>query len=56
MLSNTRVFVGEKGREWRVTKTGPQIFKVMDNQGRDPRQLGEKLHSIARSCGKKLGL
>lgn len=56
MLSNTRIFLDEKGREWRVTKTGPGGFKVMDNQGRDPRQLGEKLHGIARSCAKKLGV
>lgn len=56
MPGHTKIFVDEKDRQWKVIKTVAGSFKVMDNQGRDPRQIGEKLHDIARSCAKKVGV
>ena len=46
----TRWFKDENGRLWKVTKVGSN-FKVEGS-----RKQGEKLHQIARSCARKLGI
>jgi hypothetical protein len=45
----TRIFIDESGRKWKVTKMHAGRFKVEGD-----RRAGEKLHEIARSCAKKL--
>jgi len=47
----TRTFVDDWGRTWKVTKVRPGHFKV-----EGARKPGEKLHEIARSCANKLGV
>ena len=50
-MNDTRSYIDQKGRRWRVTRRGPGSFDV---QG--PRRLGERLHDIARSCAHQLGV
>jgi hypothetical protein len=48
--SSTRRFADEGGRSWVVTKISFGSFKV------EPKPTGLKLHEVARSCARKLGL
>ncbi len=47
----TRTFQDESGRRWRVTKRRGSRFTVEGQRG-----AGEKLHDIARSCARRLGV
>jgi len=47
----TRIFLDESGKEWKVTKTKPGHFTIDS-----PMRLGQKRYEIARSCAFKLGV
>ena len=46
----TKIFRGEDGREWMVTKVGSLLSVVGD------REEEEKLYEVARSCAYNLGI
>ena len=47
----TRIFLDEHDKEWKVTKTKPGHFRIDS-----PMKLGQKRYEIARSCASKLGV
>ena len=47
---STRKFEDEFGRSWKVTMLGSTL------EVNGPREDGERLHDIARSCAYKLGI
>lgn len=53
-MDEVKYFQDEDNRKWKVTRKSSGSFKVEEVEGK--KRPGEKLHDIARSCAKRVGV